>query len=211
METATAWHIYWAWDFAAEHLALFATLVWVCLWDCIKQKLGVRVQRVVVDILFIANFADAAEEHYHHAVCDKVNDRKVMADEQVGHAMLFLERFEQVEHLTLHRNIKRRNGLVADDKLWLQCDGTCNADALALPTRELMWVAVQKLNRHANLLHELNHARGGGFFVRTDFIGFEWLCNDIAHFHAGVKACVWVLEDHLHFRAIGAERLGIEG
>ncbi len=45
-----------------------------------------------------------------------LHDRKVMRDEEVTQPDIALEVVEQVDHLSLNRDIKRRYRLVADDE-----------------------------------------------------------------------------------------------
>ena len=79
-----------------------------------------------------------AQEHYADAVRNKVDDRKIMPDEEIGQAVLLLQVLEQVQHLALHRNIQCGDRFIADDQVRLQRNGAGNADALALAAAELL-------------------------------------------------------------------------
>ena len=63
-----------------------------------------------------------------------------MADEKIGQRPLAAKLCNQVQHLRANRNIKRRDRLVKDNQLWLDNQRAGNGDALALPTREFMYV-----------------------------------------------------------------------
>ena len=39
-------------------------------------------------------------------VCNEIDDRKIMTDEKIGKAILLLQVLEQVQHLTLYRDIQ---------------------------------------------------------------------------------------------------------
>ena len=58
-----------------------------------------------------------AQEHYTDAVRNKVDDRKIMPDEEIGQAVLLLQVLEQVQHLALHRNIQCGDRFIADDQV----------------------------------------------------------------------------------------------
>ena len=79
--------------------------------------------------------ADLAEVHHHHAVGDVADDVEVVGDEDVGEAELALQVLEQVEDLRLHRDVERRDRLVADDQLRVDGERAGDADALALAAR----------------------------------------------------------------------------
>ncbi len=53
-------------------------------------------------------------------VRDVADDVQVVRDEDVGEAEVALQVLEQVEDLRLHRDVERRDGLVADDQLRVQ-------------------------------------------------------------------------------------------
>ena len=55
---------------------------------------------------------------------------------------LFLQVFEQVQHLRLHRDIQRRNRLITHNKLGVQCQRSRNTNPLPLTTRKFVGKAV---------------------------------------------------------------------
>lgn len=60
-----------------------------------------------------------------------------MADEHHGQAELLLKVGQQVQNLRADRNVQSRGGLVGDDGIGVQRQGTGNCDALALAARKL--------------------------------------------------------------------------
>ena len=68
-----------------------------------------------------------------------------MGDEDVRQSELALQLLEQIDDLGLNRDVERRDRLVADDHLWVECHAPGNADPLPLTARELMRVAVDVL------------------------------------------------------------------
>ena len=63
---------------------------------------------------------------------------EVVGDEDVGDAELALQALQQVDDLRLHRDVERRDRLVADDQRGLDRERAGDRDALALAARELV-------------------------------------------------------------------------
>src|SRR5205823_9031331 len=74
-------------------------------------------------------------------VAEVLDDREVVADEQVGQVEVALEVEEEVQDLALDRDIERGNGFVADDEVRRERERPGHADPLALAARELVRVA----------------------------------------------------------------------
>ena len=96
-----------------------------------------------------------AEVHHQHAVGDVADDVEVVRDEDVGQAEVALQVLEQVQDLRLHRDVERRDGLVADDQLRIDGERAGDADALALAAGELVREAVVVLRVEADDLEQL--------------------------------------------------------
>ena len=90
-----------------------------------------------------------------HAVGDVAHDVQVVRDEDVGEPELALQVLEQVEDLRLHRDVERRDRLVADDQLRVDRERAGDADALALAAGELVREAVVVLRVEADDLEQL--------------------------------------------------------
>ena len=104
----------------------------------------------------------------------------------------------RVEHLRLNRDVKRRNGLVADDQPRFQRESACHADPLALPAGELVRVAVVVLRVETDALHELTHER---LAVAVDLVDGERRTDDLPDRVSRVERGVRVLEDDLDLAA----------
>ena len=72
--------------------------------------------------------------------------------------VLVLQVVEQVDHLRLDRDVERGHRLVGDDQLRVQRERARDADALTLPARELVRVAVEVMRREADDVQQLEHA-----------------------------------------------------
>ena len=81
-----------------------------------EQRLGVRVDRPLVELLGRRELDDLAEVHHRDAVGDVAHDAEVVRDEDVGQRELVLQVVEQVHDLRLDRDVERRDGLVGDDQ-----------------------------------------------------------------------------------------------
>lgn len=88
-------------------------------------------------------FDHPTQIHDAGPVRDVLDDREIMADEQIGQAKLLLQVAQQVDDLCLHRNVERRDGLIADDQAGQQNERAGNTDALALGARKGVLIALE--------------------------------------------------------------------
>src|SRR5947209_8202032 len=79
------------------------------------------------------------------------NHRQIVRDKKIGQTQLLAQIEHQIDDLRLNRNVERRDRLVANDEFRFQHQGACNGDALALTSREFMWISADRLrwNAHA--------------------------------------------------------------
>ena len=111
--------------------------------DGVEQGLGVRMDRVVEDLVGLRQLDHVAEVHDADAVGDVLDDGQVVRDEHVGQVLVLLEVEQQVDDLGLNRHVQRGNSLVADDELRVRGERAGDADALPLAAGELVREAVQ--------------------------------------------------------------------
>src|SRR5215212_7434123 len=71
-----------------------------------KQRLGIRVRRVLVDIVDRADLHDLAQIHHRYPIRDVPDHRKVVRDEEVGQRELGLQLVQQVDHSSLDRHVQ---------------------------------------------------------------------------------------------------------
>ena len=86
---------------------------------------------------------DVAAAHHGDRVGDVVDHREIVRDEQVGQAEGALQVLEEVEHLCLHRDVERRDRLVAEQHLRVQRKGAGDAETLALAAGKRVRIAPQ--------------------------------------------------------------------
>ena len=80
-----------------------------------------------------------------------------MGNEQVGQSQLILQILQQVDDLSLDRNVEGRDGFVANDEIGLGGQGSSDADALPLPAGKLVRIAVDKVGVQAHDLSMVRH------------------------------------------------------
>src|SRR5699024_7724093 len=73
---------------------------------------------------------ETAEVHNSDIIREVVNNRKVVGDKDVCEAKLLLELLEKVQNLSLNRNVKSGNRLIADDELRVESQSTSDTDTL---------------------------------------------------------------------------------
>ena len=74
--------------------------------------------RLVKNILW-SLFHNLAQVHNCNPIRDMANYRQIVCDKDVGKTKFLLDVIQQVEHLSLNRNVKSRNGFVGHDHLGL--------------------------------------------------------------------------------------------
>ena len=134
-----------------------------------------------------------------------------MGDEEVGEAELLLKLLQQVDDLSLDRDVEGRHRFVGDDQLGAHGEGAGDADALTLAPGELMRVAPEVLGGEAHRLEQLYDALLALATASGELVDDERLADDRSHRHPRVQGGVGVLEDDLHLLADLAERPLVEG
>ena len=77
-------------------------------------------------------------------VADELDGRKIMRNEDHGHAGFFvLQLLQQIENARPHRQVKRTGRLIQDKQLGIGRKRPCDADALQLPAGQLPGIVVE--------------------------------------------------------------------
>ena len=166
--------------------------------------------RVAKQGVFVGQLHQAAQIHHTHLVTHMAHHGQVVTDEQIRQAALALQVFHDVEHLRLHTHIERRGWLITHQKLGCGGQGAGYRDALALSTRELVWVLDHIERRQAHRLEQLGHTGLELFGIADQAVLFERFTNDVVHRPARVQAGVGVLENHLNALAHGLGMVRLE-
>ena len=72
---------------------------------------------LVEQIGCIGDLDDLAQIHHSHPVADVVHHVQGVGDEDEGEAELLLNLLQQVQHLSLHRDVEGAGWLVEEDEL----------------------------------------------------------------------------------------------
>ncbi len=109
----------------------------------------------------------------------------------------------------LDRDVEGADRLVADDQLGIERQRAGDADALALPARELVRVALGVLDAETDRLEQLEDPPLL-LVLGADAVDAQRLADDVPDAHARVERGIRVLEDDLHVAA-QALHLGARG
>src|SRR4051794_5750864 len=82
----------------------------VCAGDGCQELPRVRMLRSIENLLRCAALDNLPALHHVHLVGDHPDDGEVMTDEEVAESETLLQFRQQVENLSLHEHIERRDG-----------------------------------------------------------------------------------------------------
>ncbi len=137
-----------------------------------------------------------AQKHHGNPMADTLDDRHVVADEQVGQPELLLQVEHEVDDLRLDRDVEGRDGLVGDDDLRVEGKRAGDAQALPLAAGEFMREACGLPGIEADPVHQMGDPLAG-FRSRRASVHQDRLRDGGAHGLAGIEGSERVLEDHL--------------
>ena len=175
------------------------------IWDrCRSQKsLAVRMRRVSVNQTSVAKLDNATAVDHRDPVGYVPDDGDVMRDEQVGDVEILLQVTEQVEHLSLDRDVQGADRFVADDQTRGHHQRAGDGDPLTLSAREARREPARGLPWKTDLLEHRPGARCP-LRPRGRTVGTQHLSERLADSSRRVERAVRVLEDHLQLCAEGS-------
>ena len=100
----------------------------------------------------------ASEIHNPDVMRYALDDRNVVTDEEKGQPQIRLQFCEQIQHLRLHRNVERGNGLVGYDEARVRSDRAGNRNALPLASGQFVRIAVEETARQIDAVEEFRYA-----------------------------------------------------
>ena len=176
--------------------------VWIGYGDRRQERLGIRVEGIVVKLRRACYFHYPTKVHHGDPRAYILHCQEVMGDEHVSETLfLFLQLLEQVDDLSLYRDVEGGDRLVADDQRRITREGPGYGDALALTAGELMGIAVGHAGVEPRHGEELFYSLLALLGVVYEMVHSERLSDDTACAHPGVEGAVRVLEDHRHLAA----------
>jgi hypothetical protein len=98
--------------------------------------------RIAVEISFLSELHDTTQIHDSHTIADMLDHGEIVSNEKVGKVKRLLQILEEVKHLGLNGDVQRRHGLIGNDQLWVQGQGTGNGDSLTLAPAEFMGITM---------------------------------------------------------------------
>src|SRR5688572_18950068 len=134
--------------------------------------------RVPVELFDSALLDELPEVHHADPIAEVLDDREVVADEQVREVEVAAEIEEQIQNLALDRHVEGRHRLVADDEVRAEGERPRDADALALAAGELVRVAPRVVAPQAHDLEAVLHSLVTGLAV-GHALGEEPLADDV--------------------------------
>ena len=140
-----------------------------------------------------AGFHDAPPVHDRHPRAEESDHREIMGDEEVRKVVLALELAEEIQHLSLDRDVEGRDRLVEHDEARRGRERARHRDALTLPAGHLRWTATKELGAEPDELEQLDHARPPGVLV-PDPVHDEWGGDDRGDGAAAVERARRILE-----------------
>ncbi len=134
----------------------------------VEEAFGVRLPRVVEDLLHRPGLDHFAVVHHHHVVRDLGDHAHVVGDEHHRHAVVALEGGDKVEDLGLRRYVERRGRLVGDQHGRVTGERHRDHHALPHPAGILERVLFGGLFGARDLDHrqELDHPAGDVLLAR---------------------------------------------
>src|SRR5262249_17998701 len=157
-----------------------------------EQRLGVRMKRISEERPCRRELDDPAQIHHGDAMTDVLDDGEIVRDEQIGETELALQVDEKIDDLRLHRDIERRDRLVADDQLRPRRERARDAEALALTAREFVRVPRHLIGAQADALEEGGDALA--YFRRRALLEVAYrLGDDVRGAHPRIERRVRIL------------------
>src|SRR5690606_26226421 len=144
VEVAALWRVRRVGDLTRQSLEGGA-LVGIWYRHGLHERRGVRVKRAPEQVVGGGKLDDLADVHDRDAVAYVLDDAEVVGDEQVREVEAPLQVEQQVEYLSLNRNVERRDSLVGDHQTRLEREGAGYNDPLPLAATERVREAVHVL------------------------------------------------------------------
>jgi len=151
-----------------------------------EERLGVRVNRALVEHVRRRLLDDHAEIHDGDPIRDMADDAEIVCDEHVGEPELVLEVVQEVDDLGLDGYVERGHRLVCDDQPGIQGERPRDADALSLPARELVRIAIDVGRREADDLQEFPHTLAN-LATRAETVDPQRITDDLPDALPGIQ------------------------
>ena len=136
----------------------------------------------------------------HSNMIGNISDHcQVVCNKKISCTKLLLKVFHQIYHLRLNGYVQRTDCLISNDHLRIYNKGSGNPDSLTLTAGKLMWVTICLLTVQTHPFHNCQDLLSSLFFCFIQMMIVQSLSDNINDFFVGIQACLWILENHLHF------------
>lgn len=186
MEMTAAGWLDWRRDISGE-ADFFHASVWVELGHGREQRLRVGMTGMIEHLLGRATFDDTAEIHHGDLIRQVLDNAQIVGDEKIRQPQVGLELSQEVEDLSLYRDVQRAGGLVADEEVRLDGEASCNTNTLPLATREFVGIAVYHCGIESHLGENRFDTLLAFLTARTNAVRGHALHHDLADHHARVQ------------------------
>ena len=166
--------------------------------DAAQQADGVRMPRIVQDLLGRAFLDHLARVEHPDPRAHLADHAEVVADEQHGGMELGLESGDEVEHLGLDRGVEAGGRLVEDQERRVDAECHGDHDALLHAAGELVRVALHDRGRVGDLHLAQHRERALLRLAATRAARREDLRQLLAHADGWIERRARVLVDHRH-------------
>ena len=116
-------------------------------------------QRVLEELVLIREFDELSHIHHRDAVAEMPHDSEIVRDKQEREVVALLNVTKKVQDLRLDRDVERRDGFIADEKLRPQHERASDPDPLPLAAAEHMRVAPSGVSGQTDDVERLVDAR----------------------------------------------------
>ena len=145
----------------------------------------------------VGQLDEPAEVHHEHPVADRPDDCEVVADEYRCEPRLRLDPGQQGKNLLANGAVQRGHGLVANQHPRPEDQRPRNGNALRLPARQLVRIAVQESIAQADLFQHRADAGPALLARQVRLVHAQRLADNVADPHLRVQRAYRVLEHQL--------------
>ena len=129
-------------------------------------------------------------------VGESAYDFQIVANEEIGKLVAFLQIAQQIDDLRLHRDVERGNGLVRHEEHGVARERARDADALPLTARQLVRESTHERGVEIDEVEQFAHP-GVALGRRHRSLNVEAFAHGGPDRVPGVERRVRVLKDHL--------------
>ena len=152
----------------------------------------------------VHDFDNLSKVHDNNLLAEILHKGKVVTDKQNRIVCFILMLLQECHDFLLNRHIQSTGGLITDQNLRMQCNGSCNGNSLQLAPGQLMGIFVKifltEINTFQGIIRHLS-----GFFFTLLFEMDPGLHQKSADLHSRTEYIGRILKNHLDISAVLTE------